>query len=215
MQRPRVILADSDEPVRVGLRGVLQSAGFEIRGEPVSAEDALAQARRERPDLCLIDVALEGGGITVAARIARELPACAIVMLAAEEDELEVIDAVRAGASGYLLKGMDPTRLGPALRGVMDGEAAVPRRLTAKVIFALRGRGQAVEVDGRRIALSQREREVLDLLGDELSVADMAERLGISPVTVRRHISGLMHKLRAPDRAALRRRAAEQRRARG
>jgi len=128
-----VILADSDEPVRVGLRGVLQSAGFEIRGEPVSAEDALAQARRERPDLCLIDVALEGGGIAVAARIARELPACAIVMLAAEEDELEVIDAIRAGASGYLLKGMDPTRLGPALRGVIDGEAAVPRRLTAKV----------------------------------------------------------------------------------
>ena len=211
MQRPRVILADSDEPVRVGLRGALKSAGFEIRGEPVSAEEALAQAHRERPDLCLIDVALAGGGITVAARIARELPACAIVMLAAQEDELEVIDAVRVGASGYLLKGMDPTRLGPALRGVMDGEAAVPRRLTAKV----RGRGQPVEVDGLRIALSQREREVLDLLGDELSVADMAERLGISPVTVRRHISGLMRKLRAPDRATLRRRAAEQRRAPG
>jgi len=98
------------------------------------------------------------------------------------------------------------------VRGVLAGEAAVPRRLTAKVIHALRGRGgRAVRVDGRPVALSQREYDVLALLGEDLDGREIAERLGISPVTVRRHVSGLMEKLGAPDRDALRRLAAEDR----
>jgi DNA-binding NarL/FixJ family response regulator len=209
---PRVILAEADEPVRLGLRAALEADGFEIGAEPASADDAVAAARDADADLCLLDVELAGGGIAAAARISREAPAVAVVMLAAVEDEREVIDAVRAGASGYLLKGMDPPRLPAALRGVLAGEAAVPRRLTAKVIDALRERrGRAIVVDGRRVALSQREHDVLSLLGEDLPPAEIAQRLGISPVTVRRHVSDLRRKLGVRDRAALRRLAEGQR----
>jgi DNA-binding NarL/FixJ family response regulator len=208
--RPRILLADADQAVRVGLRRALEAAGLNVCAQADSADDAVAAAGREQPDLCLVDVGLPGGGIAAAARIAREVPAVAIVMLATQEDEREVIDSVRAGASGYLLKGMDPTRLPMALRGVLAGEAAVPRRLTAKVIHALRGRGgRAVNVDGRPVALSQREYDVLALLGEDLGGAEIAQRLGISPVTVRRHVSGLMEKLGTSDRDALRRLSAE------
>jgi DNA-binding NarL/FixJ family response regulator len=208
--RPRILLADADQAVRVGLRGALERAKLDVCAQAENADAAVDAARREQPDLCLLDVSLPGGGIAAAARIAREVPAVAIVMLASREDEREVIDSVRAGAAGYLLKGMDPTRLPMALRGVLAGEAAVPRRLTAKVIHALRGRGgRAVNVDGRPVALSQREYDVLALLGEDLDGAEIAQRLGISPVTVRRHVSGLMEKLGAPDRDALRRLATE------
>jgi DNA-binding NarL/FixJ family response regulator len=208
--RPSILLADADQAVRVGLRGALEAAQLRVCAQAESADEAVEAARREQPDLCLLDVALPGGGIAAAARIAREVPAVAIVMLATREDEREVIDAVRAGASGYLLKGMDPTRLPMALRGVLAGEAAVPRRLTAKVIHALRGRGgRAVNVDGRTVALSQREYDVLALLGEDVDGAEIAQRLGISPVTVRRHVSGLMEKLGTADRDALKRLAAQ------
>jgi DNA-binding NarL/FixJ family response regulator len=204
--RPRVILAETNEPVRIGLRAALVADGFEIAAEPTSTEEAVAAARQARPDLCLLDVELAGEGIAAAARIAREAPAAAIVMLAGVADEFQVVDAVRAGASGYLLKDMDTARLPAALRGVLAGEAAIPRRLMADVIEALRERrGRAVVIDGQRVALSQREHDVLAFLGKDLPPAEIAARLGISPVTVRRHVSDLRRKLGAPDREALRR----------
>ena len=159
---------------------------------------------RERPDVCLLGVRIPGNGIAAAARIHREAPEVAVVMLSASREERDVFDALRAGASGYLLKGMDPTRLSVALRGVLDGEAALPRVLTARLIEEFRGdRRDFTRLAGPRVVLTDREREVLGPLVEGRSSAEIAERLGVSPVTVRRHVSGLMRKFEAEDREVL------------
>jgi DNA-binding NarL/FixJ family response regulator len=126
-------------------------------------------------------------------------------MLTVSTDAGDLFDALRAGASGYLLKDADPTRLPHALRGVLDGEAALPRTLTARLIeeFRERGRRRRLRLGRRRtVELTPREWDVLELLNERRTTAEMADRLTISPVTVRRHVSEILHKLRVPDRAA-------------
>ena len=133
--------------------------------------------------------------------IARRVPDTHIVMLSVSIQDRDVFNALGAGASGYLLKDMDSKRLPAAVRGVVNGEAALPRTLTATLIQKYRGRD-----DRRRLPwlrgdpLTGRERDVLDLLVDHQSSAEIAERLRISQVTVRRHISEILRKLRASDR---------------
>jgi DNA-binding NarL/FixJ family response regulator len=162
------------------------------------------QAASRRPDLCLLDVYMPGGGVHAAHEIHGILPNAAIVMLTVSTSESDLFDALRAGASGYLLKDTNPDRLPHALRGVLDGEAALPRTLTARLIdeFRDRGRRRVVHLGGkRRATLTMREWEVLELLHGGLNTAETAKRLSISPVTVRRHVSDILKKLRVTSRA--------------
>jgi two-component system, NarL family, nitrate/nitrite response regulator NarL len=115
----RVLIADDHVPTRAIVRKVLEAEGFEVCAEVGGADAAIAAARRERPDICLLDVHMPGSGITAAAAIKDGLPDTAIVMLTVSPDEQDVSDSMAAGAAGYLLKGMDPTRLGEALREVL------------------------------------------------------------------------------------------------
>jgi DNA-binding NarL/FixJ family response regulator len=165
----------------------------------------VALAERERPDLCLLDVHMPGSGIRAASEIVERVPETAVVMLTVSRNDDDLFDALRAGAAGYLLKDTDPERLPHALRGVLAGEAAVPRALVTKVIdeFRTRGRRRRVPLTGRRgVELSSREWEVLDLLREGRNTAEIAHRLFVSPVTVRRHVSAILRKLDVPDRAA-------------
>jgi DNA-binding NarL/FixJ family response regulator len=190
---------------RSGVRQSLVEAGFDVVGEASDAPSAVSLAECERPDLCLLDVHMPGGGIRAASDIVERLPETAVVMLTVSRNDEDLFDALRAGAAGYLLKDTDPERLPHALRGVLAGEAAVPRALVTRVIdeFRTRGRRRRVPLPGRRgVELSSREWEVLDLLREGCTTAEIAHRLFVSPVTVRRHVSAVLRKLDVPDRAS-------------
>ncbi|HET7507287.1 MAG TPA: response regulator transcription factor [Solirubrobacterales bacterium] len=199
-----IVLVEDEDLVRGSLREILESHGFEVLAEAVSGADGAEAVLRERPQICLLDLGLpDGPGIEVARRVSREAPETAVVVFSASSRHEDLIEAVRAGAVGYLLKGMDPDRLAHALRGVVNGEAAIPRPLMTALVRELQtqGRRKAVIGLGGRIDLTRREWEVLELLCDDLTTAEMAERLSLSPVTVRRHVSEVVRKLGAADRA--------------
>jgi DNA-binding NarL/FixJ family response regulator len=200
----RVLIADDHVGARMGTRMALEQGGFVVCAEVADGANAVLEARRERPDVCLLDIMMPGGGIEAAAQISTELPDTAVVMLSVSDDEDHLFDAIRAGASGYLLKDMDPNRLSAALSGVLAGEAAFPRRLMIRVIeeFSERQRRRVPLPAGGRAELTGREWEILELLRTGNTTSATARRLGISQVTVRRHVSEAVRKLRVPDRKA-------------
>jgi DNA-binding NarL/FixJ family response regulator len=200
----RVLVADADAPTRAGLRLALTQAGFDIGAEATAAEEAVESALTGRFDLGLLDVELPGGGIDAARRIAARRPAMKLVLLAPRPNGEELLEAVLAGASGYLGKNISVERLQGALRGVLAGEVALPRRHTHHVLEALRGRDvrRALVAARTNAELTRREWEVLEMLAGDASTAEIAHGLGISAVTVRRHVSSLLAKLDVPDRAS-------------
>jgi DNA-binding NarL/FixJ family response regulator len=201
----RVLIADDHPPTRAGVRAALEQNDFAICGEAANARDAVETALRERPDICLLDIHMPGSGIAAATEISSALPHAAIVMLTISQNDEDLFDALKAGAVGYLLKDTDPGRLPHALRGVLEGEAALPRALVARVIAEFRDQSahRLLSFAGRpAVELTAREWQVLELLRDGSSTKEIAERLFISRVTVRTHISSILRKLRAPSREA-------------
>jgi DNA-binding NarL/FixJ family response regulator len=200
--RTRVLIATDQVATRTGVRLALEQDAFCIEAD--SARAALDAAVRDHPDVCLIDVDMGGGdrGIEAAAAINQRLPQAAIVMLAHQADVHEFFESLRAGASGYLSDEIDPARLPFVVRGVLAGEAAVPRKFVTRLIDELRvrERRRSVVVGSRHVELTPREWEVLELLRRGLSTREMSAELRISGVTVRRHISMLMRKLGVGDR---------------
>ncbi len=199
-----IVLIEDEDLVRASVRTILERSGFAVVAEAADATGGIEATLRERPQVCLIDIRLpDANGIEVTRRLARELPDTALVIYSASDRHEDLVDAIRAGAAGYLLKGMDPTRLTHALRGVVEGEAAIPRPLMAALVKELQTQGRRKTVIGlrSRIELTRREWEVLDLLCERLDTHQIASRLTISPVTVRRHVSEILRKLGAGDRA--------------
>jgi DNA-binding NarL/FixJ family response regulator len=169
------------------------------------ARKAVDAAVEHEPDVCVLDIHMPGNGIDAAREIAHKLGDVSIVMLTASRDDDDLFEALRAGASGYLLKDMDPDRLGPALRGVLVGEAALPRALAMRVIQQLHSpaRRRLLPSKGSPASkLTSREAEVLELMADGLSTEQIAGRLFVSQVTVRTHVANVLKKLRVTDRAA-------------
>lgn len=199
----RVVIADDHPPTRAGVRAAIENEGFLVCAEVADASAAIAAAREHRPDLCLLDVHMPGGGVAAAAAISSEFPDVAIVMLTVSRNDEDILGALKAGASGYLLKDTDPKRLPHALGGVLRGEAALPRTLVARVIEEFRGRSNRRGLfRARGVNLTSREWEVLELLRQGLTTKEIAERLFISRGTVRTHVAAILKKLRAPDRQA-------------
>ncbi len=201
----RVVLADDHGPTREALREVLEEQGCTVLAEVDSAARAVEAAKEHRPDVCLLDISMPGSGIAAAAEITHTAPDVAVVMLTASREDADLFAALRAGASGYLLKDMDPARLGPALRGVLAGEAVLPRWLVLKVIDQFRATPRRrIALPNRTAAaqLTDREAEVLDLMARGLSTEEIAGRLFLAQVTVRTHIAAILRKLRVPDRKA-------------
>ena len=203
-RRVRVLVADDHAPTRAGVRASLDGEGFEVVGEASNGRAAVELAMSLEPDVCLLDIHMPGGGIAAADEISRALPNCAVVMLTYSRDDDDLFDSLRAGARGYLLKDMDPDRIGPALHGVLSGEAALPRSLVAKVLdeFQGRSRRKLFVKSARPTQLTSREWEVMDLLRQGLSTEEVATKLFVAPGTVRVHISSVLKKLRVPDRAS-------------
>jgi DNA-binding NarL/FixJ family response regulator len=197
----RVLLADAHAATLAGLRMALSGDPFTVVAEAGDAESAVAAALREHPDVCVLDADMPGGAATATADITRELRDTEVVVLASERDDATMLDVVRAGAMGYLLKGMDPDRLRYAIIGVTNGEAAVPRTLMARLMLEFRLREHRRSLVGSA-QLTPREFAVLELLAEGASTRTMAQNLGISEVTVRRHVSSVLAKLGVSDRAA-------------
>ena len=199
----RVVVADDHAPARAGIREALERGGFTVVAEAPDAAGAIAAVIEHGPELCVLDVSMPGGGIEAAQRIHDESPDTAIVMLTVSESDDDLLRSLRAGAVGYLLKGTDPDRLPDALRGVLAGEAAIPRTLVARLVHSIRTEDRRRRPFGAKgVVLTDREWQVLDLLDGGRSTAEIAAELGISVVTVRRHVSALLGKLEVPDRDA-------------
>jgi two-component system nitrate/nitrite response regulator NarL len=200
---PRIVIADHHAGSRFGIRLALERAGFVVVAEAATGEDAVALALAWAPDACLVDVDIAGGGIATAWGISARVPGTAILMLGTAADEDDFLAAITAGASGYLLKTMDPERLPVAVRAVLAGEAAIPRAFGRRLVEEIRQRGSAAPpyVRGGAIRLTPRESQIVHLMED-MPTREIAARLGISEVTVRRHVSAALHKLKAPDRQA-------------
>ena len=133
----RALLADANPFVRLAVRRRLEDSGFEICAEAADAEYAIAAGMRAQPDLCLVDISLHGGGIAAIRALRAAAPETAIVVLSDADNEELFLEAVRAGASGFLLKDMDPARIPHAVQDVVDGKTAFPRSLVGLLLHEL------------------------------------------------------------------------------
>lgn len=203
--KARVLIAADLRATRTGVRLALADAAD--CSEADDADSAVAAAVRDQPDVCVVDFDPPGRAIRATAEITAKVPRSAVVMMTRRLDEEEFIAAMRAGATGYLPEGVDPSRLPFVIRGLMRGEAAVPRSLVPRLIDELRGReGRRRHLDlyeRRRVELTAREWDVVDLLRKGMSTRAIADLLGISAVTVRRHVSAVHRKLGVRSRAEL------------
>jgi DNA-binding NarL/FixJ family response regulator len=209
----RVLVAD-DQALLRGSFSLLVDAtdGMEVAGEAATGTDAVRLARQEQPDLVLMDVRMPGmDGIEATARIcgSPQTPGVRVLMLTMFDLDRYVYGALRAGASGFLLKDTPPEGLLTAIRVVASGEALLAPRVTRRLIAKfIRGPEHAARPGtvldaGRLRLLTGREREVLTLIALGLSNAEIVQRLQVSPATVKTHIGHLLGKLSARDRAQL------------
>lgn len=198
----RVVIADDHVRVRSQVRGALEAAGWVVCGEGATAQDALDLAVEHSPDVALLDVHMPGSGIWAAHEITRRLPQTAVVMLTRSDEDEDLFDSLRAGASGYLLKGEDPQSLAPSLVGVLEGRAAMSPALVTRILreFRAPARRPFVRQSVPAGRLSVREFEVMEMLADGLSTDEVARRLFLAPATVRVHVSSVLRKLRVKDR---------------
>jgi DNA-binding NarL/FixJ family response regulator len=204
----RVLLADDQDLVRLGLRVLLDSEDdMIVVGDAADGLRTAELARRLRPDVVLMDVRMPGiDGIEATRRIVAspELTATRIIVLTTFEIDEYVFEALRAGASGFLIKDTKPAELLRAVRLVAAGDALLSPSVTRRVVreFAARP-SRALRRHPRLDTLTDREREVVALVGEGLSNEEIADRLVISPATARTHVSRAMTKLAARDRAQL------------
>jgi DNA-binding NarL/FixJ family response regulator len=205
MSQPlRVLIADDHAPTRDDVRRALTQAGLEVCAEAADAAHAVQKALETRPDICLLDVRMPGGGVAAAWEIAARLPTTKVVMLTVSVEDGDLFRALRAGAVSYLVKDIDLGVLPLALRDVAEGRAAIPPELVARMVTQFhsndpRFRTTEVGTDfGPR--LTSREWDVLAGLAEGLSTRDIARRLQLKPSGVRAHISAVVQKLGVRDR---------------
>jgi len=198
-----VLLAEPDAPTRSGIRLVLEGAGFEICAEPLDRTAALDAALGCRPAICLLAERLPGGAIAALQDIHNRLPGTKLVLLTESDDPVTLFAAIRAGACGYVRTDRDPRRLADTLRGVLAGEAALSRAMTYVLLerWRTRERGRTLATVPGASAITDRELDVLELMAEGSHTSEIAARLSISDVTVRRHVASVVAKLGVEDRA--------------
>ena len=197
----RVLIADDHPIFRDGMRGLLESVpDTEVVGEASSGEEAIALAAALQPDVILMDLKMPGcNGIEATRRILATSPHIGVLVVTMFEDDDSVFAAMRAGARGYVLKDMDDDEIARAILAVGHGEAIFSPALAARMVtfFAARPAGPAAAFP----ALTDSERGVLRLMAQGVNNQAIAQRLGLSPKTVRNYVSSILGKLQVADRA--------------
>jgi DNA-binding NarL/FixJ family response regulator len=204
-KRPAVIVVEEQPTLRAAMKKVLETDGFVVNAEADNAEEGLRLVRKRKPDICLVGLRQDEASLRLIASITDEQrgPGTLVIVLTASRSTESMLAAIRAGASGYLLKEMNPKRIPAALRGVLKGEAAMPRTLVVRLIREIQRKGgPTINAKGGLVEFTLRQWEIFHLMSDGLSTAEIATRLLISPVTVRRHVSAIITKLGVPDRAS-------------
>jgi DNA-binding NarL/FixJ family response regulator len=211
--RARVMLVDDHGFVRAAIVQALTGPDLEVVAEASTAEEAFGRAMEVRPDILLVDIDLPGAsGLNLVRDLAPRLPETRIVLLTVSTDQRDVTEAMRLGAAGYLTKDMDPDALLRAIRGVMQGDLAMPRRLAATTMRELADAARRRPGEGRTEGLSTltvREEGILRMLSDGLTDREIGEALSISTRTVESHVGNILRKLDARNRADAARRYAE------
>lgn len=203
----RVALADDQLLVRAGFRALLAAQpDIEVVGEAADGEQALALVRERRPDVVLMDIrmpVLDGLAATRGITGDPELGEVKVVMLTTFELDEYVFEAIRSGASGFLVKDTEPDELLRAVRAVVGGDALLSPGVTRRLIAEFAARSREPAPAAVLAELTEREREVMALVGMGLSNQEIARRLVVSPLTAKTHVSRTMVKLGARDRAQL------------
>jgi DNA-binding NarL/FixJ family response regulator len=203
----RVVLADDQALVRAGFRALLDAQpDIEVVGEAADGDEAVRLAARERPDVVLMDIRMPGtDGLAATRRIAGDdrLDDVHVVILTTFDLDEYVFEALRSGASGFLVKDTEPVELIQAVRVVARGDALLSAGVTRRLIEEYASRAKDPRPSPQLDLLTEREREVMALVGAGLSNEEIAERLFMSPATAKTHVSRSMVKLGARDRAQL------------
>ncbi|MEU4083381.1 response regulator transcription factor [Streptomyces aureus] len=203
----RVLLADDQSLVRAGFKALLDAQpDIEVAGEAADGEQALHAVRELRPDVVLMDIRMPAlDGLAATRRITgdADLGDVKVVMLTTFELDEYVFEAIRSGASGFLVKDTEPEELLRAVRAVVDGDALLSPGVTRRLISEFAARSKEPESATALAELTDREREVMALVGIGLSNDEIARRLVVSPLTAKTHVSRTMVKLGARDRAQL------------
>ncbi|WP_371173808.1 response regulator transcription factor [Buchananella felis] len=206
-----VLLVDDQSLMRMGFRMVLDAEdGIEVIGEAADGATAISMVRSLRPDVVLMDVRMPGmNGIDATAQIAAEFPTTKVLILTTFDLDEYAFAGLRAGASGFLLKDTRPAELAEAIRTVASGEAVVSPRVTRRMLemfagqlpsHAEQGADGGPTVDPGIESLTAREREVLELIAQGMSNAEIAEHLVLSSTTIKTHVGNVLAKLEVRDR---------------
>jgi DNA-binding NarL/FixJ family response regulator len=201
----RVLVADDHEPTREDIRRAFErDPRFEICAEAADSSTAVAEAVRERPDLCLLDIRMPGGGLAALWEITSRLPDTRVVMLTVSEDDADLFAALRSGAAGYLLKNTNPRLLPDLLKDVHEERTAIAPELVGRLVAEFRSgdprRRALASTNELMRRLTSREWQILEELRHGRSTGEIATRLLISPSAVRAHISAAVRKLGVADR---------------
>jgi DNA-binding NarL/FixJ family response regulator len=202
--RPSVVIGANEPATLAGMRMALEADGLEVSGEVHSLQELVEAVERLEPDVCLLDIDLTGGGIRAAAEVGARAPAVPVVLLADDTGNDRFLEAIRVGVAGYVPKRIAADRLPSVIRAVIAGEPAIPRALVTLLIDQYRDRParRQLPLSHRHgVDLTSREWEVLDFMRAGLSTREIADRLLISEVTVRRHIGSVLKKLHVTSRA--------------
>ena len=203
----RVLLADDQSLVRAGFAALVDAQdGMQVVGEASDGAEAVRLVREAEPDVVLMDIRMPGtDGLAATREIAADdrLAGVRVVILTTFELDEYVFEALRAGATGFLVKHTEPAELIRAVRTVAEGEALLSPGVTRRLIAEFAGRAKEPPASSRLDALTAREREMVAVVAEGLSNDEIAERLFLSPATVKTHVNRAMTKLGARDRAQL------------
>jgi DNA-binding NarL/FixJ family response regulator len=204
MKVPTVFLADGQPPFRAGIASVLERAGLSVVGEADDAATTLAEVIRLRPDVCLLDADISGGGILTVKRITDAVPGVHVLLLGSTITPDDLLAAVRAGANGYLSRATRGPGLVRAVESALNGQFPIPRAALSTFVRELRGTGRTrTSISGQAVSLTEREAQVLERLAEGMSTEAIGRELGVSPVTVRRHRGAIAAKLGEHGRSEL------------
>ena len=198
-----VVIADADAAFRARVRATLEGDGFVVVGEPGDAVAAVPATIAALPDIVLIDIEMPGGGLDAVAAIATGSPRTTIIVLTVSSDSRDLLASLERGAAGYLLKNANAEELTSALRGTRQGQSALSPAMAPALVNHLRGSmKRQISMPTGPVKLTNREWDVAELLREGFNTDEISQRLGISPVTVRRHIASILKKLGTTNRTA-------------